>query len=74
MVIDAWMQHGTVRFLQHEMLDSLWRWLGQKPPAEELPVQTTVDAMDAGEWTSASSAPGTGRRATWSATTRSLRS
>lgn len=48
MVIDAWMQHGTVRFLRHEMLDSLWRWTGQKPPAEEIPVGTTVAAMDAG--------------------------
>ncbi|GAA4296133.1 amidohydrolase family protein [Actinomadura luteofluorescens] len=48
MVIDAWMQHGTVRFLRHEMLDSLWRWTGQEPPAEEVPVGTTVAAMDAG--------------------------
>ncbi|MER7544064.1 amidohydrolase family protein [Actinomadura sp.] len=48
MVVDAWMQHGTVRFLQHEMLDSLWRWLGRKPPAEQPPVQATVAAMDAG--------------------------
>ena len=48
MVIDAWMQHGTVRFLQHEMLDSLWRWTGEKPPEEEVPVERTVGAMDAG--------------------------
>ena len=63
MVIDAWMQHGTVRFLQHEMLDSLWRWTGKKPPEKEVPVEETVAAMDAGEWTSGSSARGTGRRA-----------
>ncbi|GAA3959796.1 amidohydrolase family protein [Actinomadura viridis] len=48
MIVDAWMQHGTVRFLRHEMLDSLWRWTGQKPPEEEVPVETTVAAMDAG--------------------------
>ncbi|TQM68581.1 hypothetical protein FHX41_2231 [Actinomadura hallensis] len=48
MVIDAWMQHGTVRFLQHEMLDSLWRWTGKKPPEKEVPVEETVAAMDAG--------------------------
>src|SRR5690606_41660036 len=48
MVIDAWMQHRTVRFLQHEMLDSLWRWTGKKPPEKEVPVEETVAAMDAG--------------------------
>ncbi|WP_329521333.1 amidohydrolase family protein [Spirillospora sp. NBC_01491] len=48
MIIDAWMQHGTVRFLNHEMLDSLWRWTGQEPPKEEVPVEVTVAAMDAG--------------------------
>jgi uncharacterized protein len=48
MIVDAWMQHGTVRFLRHEMLDSLWRWTGQKPPDEEVPVSVTVGAMDAG--------------------------
>ncbi|MGI5208725.1 amidohydrolase family protein [Spirillospora sp. CA-108201] len=48
MVVDAWMQHGTLRFLRHEMLDSLWRWTGQEPPSEEVPVGATVAAMDAG--------------------------
>src|SRR4051812_18602377 len=48
MIVDAWMQHGSVRFLRHEMLDSLWRWTGQKPPDEEVPVSVTVGAMDAG--------------------------
>ncbi|MEW2353971.1 amidohydrolase family protein [Spirillospora sp. NPDC029432] len=48
MIVDAWMQHGTVRFLRHEMLDSLWRWTGQKPPEEEPPIGDTLGAMDAG--------------------------
>jgi predicted TIM-barrel fold metal-dependent hydrolase len=48
MIVDAWMQHGTVRFLHHEMLDSLWRWTGRKPSEEEVPVEVTVAAMDAG--------------------------
>ncbi|WP_433337196.1 amidohydrolase family protein [Spirillospora sp. CA-294931] len=48
MIVDAWMQHGTVRFMGHEMLDSLWRWIGQDPPKEEVPVAATVAALDAG--------------------------
>jgi hypothetical protein len=35
MTIDVWMQHPTLRFLRHEMFDSLRRWTGQQVPAEE---------------------------------------
>jgi predicted TIM-barrel fold metal-dependent hydrolase len=45
--VDAWMQHPTPRFLGDEMFEPLWRWTGQKPPAEELPIDATVAAMDA---------------------------
>lgn len=47
MTIDAWMQHPTVRFSEHEMFDSLRRWTGQQPFTEELPIATTLAAMDA---------------------------
>lgn len=49
MIVDAWMQHGTPRFMQHEMLDSLWRWIGAKPPTEAIPIESTIVAMDAGD-------------------------
>jgi hypothetical protein len=28
MIIDAWIQHPTPRFLAHDMFDSLRRWTG----------------------------------------------
>ena len=34
MTIDAWMQHPTVRFQQHEMFESLRRWTGLPAPSE----------------------------------------
>jgi len=46
MVIDVWMQHPTPRFLAQEVFASLWRWTGQEPPEEELPIDLTVGAMD----------------------------
>jgi uncharacterized protein len=46
MKIDAWMQHPTVRFSEHEAFDSLRRWTGQRALAEELPLEITVGAMD----------------------------
>jgi len=38
MTIDAWMQHPTVRFSEHEMFDSLRRWTGQQALTQELPI------------------------------------
>ena len=46
MTVDVWMQHPTLRLLQHEMLASLRRWTGQEIPTEELPVEMTIEAMD----------------------------
>jgi len=48
MTIDVWMQHPTLRFLRHEMFETLRRWTGQEPPTEELAVEMTIAAMDAG--------------------------
>ncbi len=46
MAIDVWMQHPTLRFLQHDMFESLRRWTGEPVPDEELPLNMTVTAMD----------------------------
>ena len=48
MTVDVWMQHPTLRFLRHEMFEPLRRWTGQKVPDEELSIEATVAAMDAG--------------------------
>ena len=46
MIIDAWMQHPTLRFLRHDMFESLRRWTGQQIPEEQPPIDATVAAMD----------------------------
>jgi uncharacterized protein len=46
MVIDAWMQHPTQRFLRHDMVASLRRWTGGQIPDQELDIGMTVAAMD----------------------------
>jgi uncharacterized protein len=47
MPIDVWMQHPTLRFLQHDMFESLRRWTGGQMPSEEMPIDATIAAMDA---------------------------
>ncbi len=47
MIIDVWMQHPTLRFMQHEMFASLRRWTKMEVPTQELPLEMTVAAMDA---------------------------
>jgi predicted TIM-barrel fold metal-dependent hydrolase len=47
--VDAWIQHPTQRFLRHDMFDSLRRWTGQALPAEDVPIEATLAAMDAGD-------------------------
>ena len=42
------MQHPTLRHLQHEMFDSLRRWMGMEVPDEELPLELTIGVMDEG--------------------------
>jgi uncharacterized protein len=48
MIIDAWLQHPTRRFLENEMFESLRRWTGGTIPEEEVPIEATVAAMDSG--------------------------
>jgi predicted TIM-barrel fold metal-dependent hydrolase len=48
MTIDAWMQHPTPRFLALEMFDSLRRWTGELDPDRDVPLVTTLRAMDDG--------------------------
>ncbi|UJA21798.1 amidohydrolase [Thermoleophilia bacterium SCSIO 60948] len=40
------MQHPTLRFLSHEMFESLRRWTGQSVPETEIPIDATIGAMD----------------------------
>ena len=47
-IVDAWMQHPTLRFANHEMLDSLRRWLGVTVFEDALPLESTIAAMDEG--------------------------
>lgn len=44
-IVDAWLQHPTERFGNHEMFDSLRRWMGQDTFGG-LPTESTVAAMD----------------------------
>jgi uncharacterized protein len=46
-ILDAWMQPPTRRFIEHEMFASLRRWTGGEIPEGELPIETTLAAMDA---------------------------
>jgi uncharacterized protein len=45
-VVDVWMQHPTLRFLRHNMFESLRRWTGQEVPDQQPPIGVTVAAMD----------------------------
>lgn len=45
MIIDVWMQHPTLRFLGHDMFESLRRWVGPLPE-EPPPIDATIAAMD----------------------------
>jgi len=44
--IDVWMQHPTLKFINHPMFDSLKRWTGADKLKEEVPVEWTIAAMD----------------------------
>ena len=48
MTVDVWMQHPTPRFLAQDMFASLRRWTGEAIPTDEIPIETTIEAMDAG--------------------------
>lgn len=45
-VLDVWMQHPTLRFLEHEMFASLRRWTGAEVPAQAPGIEVTLGAMD----------------------------
>jgi uncharacterized protein len=47
-IVDAWAQHPTARFLQQDWLASLRRWQGEGGiPEGEIPIDVTLAAMDA---------------------------
>lgn len=46
MIIDAWIQHPTLRHATEPMFASLRRWTRQPVPTEPLPVAATVAEMD----------------------------
>lgn len=47
-IVDVWMQHPTLRFVNHEMLESLRRWVGAERFEEALPLDLTIATMDVG--------------------------
>ena len=46
-VVDVWMQHPTVRFLQQEAFASLRRWSGTAIPEQGPPLGLSLQSMDA---------------------------
>ncbi len=46
-IIDAWMQHPTLRLVGSPIFESLLRWLDAELPTEEIPIDVTIAAMDA---------------------------
>ena len=47
MIIDAWIQHPTLRHSQDKMFSSLRRWTKSDTPIQDIPVSATIAAMDA---------------------------
>jgi predicted TIM-barrel fold metal-dependent hydrolase len=45
-IIDAWVQHPNLAFLNHSMFDSLRRWTKSEKLKDEVPVEFTIVAMD----------------------------
>ena len=48
-IIDVWMQHPNLDFINHDMFASLRRWMGIDKATEEIPVEITLSAMDEGQ-------------------------
>jgi len=44
-VIDAWIQHPTPSFLEHEMFSSLRRWMGMTVLPASIPLDFTIGAL-----------------------------
>lgn len=47
-IIDVWMQHPNLDFINHPMFESLRRWMGIDRLTEEIPIEATIVAMDQG--------------------------
>lgn len=47
-IIDAWMQHPNLRFINHDMFASLRRWMGIDRVTEAIPLESTLNVMDQG--------------------------
>jgi predicted TIM-barrel fold metal-dependent hydrolase len=46
MIIDAWAQHPTLRYLREPIFESLRRWTRMPVPTEPMPVATTIALMN----------------------------
>lgn len=46
-VVDAWLQHPTLRHTPDPIFDSRRRWTCQPVPTQELAVRDTIAVMDA---------------------------
>lgn len=44
-IVDVWMQHPTLRHSNHDMFESLRRWMGIETFEEALPIELTLAAM-----------------------------
>jgi len=64
-IIDVWMQHPNLHFINHPMFASLRHWMGMDHVSEDIPVAFTLAAM-------ACYVPGGGRKVRSSRTKRSL--
>lgn len=47
--VDVWMQHPTPHFMGQPMFESLRRWMGMEIPVPEIPLEFTIQAMDAAQ-------------------------
>jgi len=45
-IIDVWMQHPNMAFINHAVFESLRRWMGIELFTEDIPVEATLAAMD----------------------------
>lgn len=45
-IVDVWMQHPTLDFINHPMFESLRRWTGMEKATNEIPVEFTIASMD----------------------------
>lgn len=48
-IIDVWMQHPNLEFINHPMFESLRRWTGMEKATAEIPIEFTIAAMDQGQ-------------------------